>query len=148
VNLQANKELLGMWTQNESAKFWLSILTELQNRGLKDIFIACCDGLTGLPMPSKRCFPKPRCNSVLSIWCETHSLTFPTKTVKAVAADLRRIYRLSYRSQAEQQLVEFAEKWDKAPDYQPSLDEPLDERIPFFAFPPEIRRAIYTTQCD
>jgi putative transposase len=59
VNLHGQKELLGMWmTQNESAKFWLSVLTELQNRGLKDIFIACCDGLTGFPDAIEAVFPK------------------------------------------------------------------------------------------
>ncbi len=73
INLEGNKELLGMWlSENEGAKFWLSILTELQNRGIKDIFIACVDGLKGFPDAINTAYPDTRYNSALSTWYATH----------------------------------------------------------------------------
>ena len=147
VNLAGNKELLGMWmTQNESAKFWLSILTELQNRGLKDIFIACCDGLTGFADAIEAVFPKTQVQRCI-VHMVRNSLSYVSyKDRKAVAADLKLIYTSSTEAQAEQQLVEFAEQWDKQyPTISRSWMNHWTRVIPFFAFPPEIRRAIYTT---
>lgn len=147
VNLAGNKELLGMWmTQTESAKFWLSILTELQNRGLKDIFIACCDGLTGFADAIEAVFPKTQVQLCI-VHMVRNSLSYVSyKDRKAVAADLRRIYTSHTEAEAEQQLVEFAEKWDKQyPTISRSWMNHWMRVIPFFAFPPEIRRAIYTT---
>ena len=147
VNLAGNKELLGMWmTQNESAKFWLSILTELQNRGLKDIFIACCDGLTGFADAIEAVFPKTQVQLCI-VHMVRNSLSYVSyKDRKAVAADLRLIYTSSTEAEAEQQLVEFAEKWDKQyPTISRSWMNHWMRVIPFFAFPQEIRRAIYTT---
>lgn len=147
VNLAGNKELLGMWmTQNESAKFWLSILTELQNRGLKDIFIACCDGLTGFADAIEAVFPKTGVQLCL-VHMVRNSLSYVSyKDRKAVAADLRLIYTSSTEAEAEQQLVIFAEKWDKQyPTISRSWMNHWTRVIPFFAFPPEIRKAIYTT---
>ena len=147
VNLAGNKELLGMWmTQNESAKFWLSILTELQNRGLKDIFIACCDGLTGFADAIEAVFPKTQVQLCI-VHMVRNSLSYVSyKDRKAVAADLKLIYTSSTEAEAEQQLVEFAEQWDKQyPTISRSWMNHWTRVIPFFAFPPEIRRAIYTT---
>ena len=147
VNLAGNKELLGMWmTQTESAKFWLSILTELQNRGLKDIFIACCDGRTGFADAIEAVFPKTQVQLCI-VHMVRNSLSYVSyKDRKAVAADLRRIYTSHTEAEAEQQLVEFAEKWDKQyPTISRSWMNHWMRVIPFFAFPPEIRRAIYTT---
>ena len=147
VNLAGNKELLGMWmTQNESAKFWLSILTELQNRGLKDIFIACCDGLTGFADAIEAVFPKTQVQLCI-VHMVRNSLSYVSyKDRKAVAADLRLVYTSSTEAEAEQQLVEFAEKWDKQyPTISRSWMNHWTRVIPFFAFPQEIRRAIYTT---
>lgn len=147
VNLAGNKELLGMWmTQTESAKFWLSILTELQNRGLKDIFIACCDGLTGFADAIEAVFPKTQVQLCI-VHMVRNSLSYVSyKDRKAVAADLRRIYTSHTEAEAEQQLVEFVEKWDKQyPTISRSWMNHWMRVIPFFAFPPEIRRAIYTT---
>jgi putative transposase len=147
VNLAGNKELLGMWmTQNESSKFWLQVLTELQNRGLKDIFIACCDGLTGLPEAIEALFPQttvPLC----IVHMVRNSLSYVSyKDRKAVAADLRLVYTASTEAEAEQHLVAFAEKWDKPyPTISKSWLTHWQRIIPFFAFPAEIRKAIYTT---
>jgi transposase-like protein len=147
VNLVGNKELLGMWmTQNESAKFWLSILTELQNRGLKDIFIACCDGLSGFADAIEAVFPKTQVQLCI-VHMVRNSLSYVSyKDRKAVAADLRLIYTSATETEAEQQLVAFAEKWDKQyPIISRSWMNHWTRVIPFFAFSDEIRRAIYTT---
>jgi putative transposase len=147
VNLSGTKELLGMWmTQNESAKFWLQVMTKLQNRGLKDIFIACCDGLTGFPDAIEAVFPKAQVQLCI-VHMVRNSLSYVSyKDRKAVAADLKRVYTVSTESEAEQRLVEFAEKWDKQyPTISRSWLNHWQRVIPFFAFPPEIRKAIYTT---
>mgnify|MGYP002777060154 FL=1 len=147
VNLSGTKELLGMWmTQNESAKFWLSILTELQNRGLKDIFIACVDGLTGFADAIEVVFPKTQVQLCI-VHLVRNSLSYVSyKDRKAVATDLRLIYTSSTETEAEQQLVSFADKWDKQyPTISKSWLNHWQHIIPFFAFPPEIRKAIYTT---
>ena len=147
VNLSGTKELLGMWvTQNESSKFWLQVLTELQNRGLKDIFIACCDGLTGFPDAIEAVFPRTTVQLCI-VHMVRNSLSYVSyKDRKAVAADLRLVYTASTEAQAEQHLVEFAEKWDpQYPTISKSWMNHWQRIIPFFAFPAEIRKAIYTT---
>lgn len=147
VNLLGTKELLGMWmTQNESAKFWLQVLTELQNRGLKDVFIACCDGLTGFPDAIEAVFPKTQVQLCIVHMVRNSFSYVSYKDRKAVAADLKLIYTASTEAEAEQQLVAFAEKWDKQyPTISKSWLNHWQYIIPFFAFPPEIRKAIYTT---
>lgn len=147
VNLQGQKELLGLWmTQTESSKFWLSVLTELQNRGLKDIFIACCDGLTGFPDAIEAVFPKTQVQLCI-VHLVRNALSYVSyKDRKAVAADLRLIYTSATEAEAEQQLVAFADKWDKQyPTISRSWINHWQTIIPFFAFPAEIRKAIYTT---
>lgn len=147
VNLAGTKELLGMWmTQNESSKFWLQVLTELQNRGLKDIFIACCDGLTGFPEAIEALFPKTTVQLCI-VHMVRNSLSYVSyKDRKAVAADLRLVYTASTETEAEGHLVAFAEKWDKQyPTISKSWLTHWKRIIPFFAFPAEIRKAIYTT---
>jgi putative transposase len=147
VNLAGTKELLGMWmTQNESSKFWLQVLTELQNRGLKDIFIACCDGLTGFPEAIEALFPQTTVQLCI-VHMVRNALSYVSyKDRKAVAADLRLVYTASTETEAEGHLVAFAEKWDKQyPTISKSWLTHWKRIIPFFAFPTEIRKAIYTT---
>ena len=147
VNLSGQKELLGMWiTQNESSKFWLSVLTELQNRGVKDIFIACVDGLTGFPAAIETVFPKTQIQLCI-VHMVRNSLSYVSwKHRKAVAADLRKIYTAATATEAELALVEFAERWDKLyPTISKSWLNHWTHIIPFFAFPNDIRKAIYTT---
>lgn len=141
VNLAGNKELLGMWmTQNESSKFWLQVLTELQSRGLKDIFIACCDGLTGFAEAIEALFPKTTVQLCI-VHMVRHSLSDVSyKDRKGVAADLKLIYSASTEIEAEGHLVVFAEKWDKQyPTISKSWLTHWKRVIPFFACPPEIR---------
>lgn len=147
VNMAGQKELLGLWmTQNESSKFWLSVLTELQNRGLKDVFIACCDGLTGFPEAIETVFPKTQVQLCI-VHQVRNSLSYVSyKDRKAVAADLRLIYSAPTQSEAEQALVDFAQQWDKQyPTISKSWLSHWNRIIPFFAFPHDIRKAIYTT---
>ena len=147
VNLEGKKELLGMWmSQNESSKFWLRVMSELQNRGVKDIFIACVDGLTGFPEAIEAVFPQTRVQL-----CIVHLVRNSLKYVcyeerKAVAADLKLVYGAATESKAEQALVAFGEAWDKKyPTISKSWLNHWQQVIPFFAFPDDIRKAIYTT---
>ncbi len=147
VNLEGKKELLGIWmTQNESSKFWLNVMTELQNRGVKDIFIACVDGLTGFPDAIEAVFPQTRVQLCI-VHLIRNSLSYVSyKDRKAVAADLKRVYSAMTESEAEQALVEFGELWDKQyPTISKSWLKHWERVIPFFAFPRDIRKAIYTT---
>ena len=142
-----NKEVLGLWTSaNEGAKFWLQVLTELQNRGLKDIFIACVDGLKGFPQAIETVYPK-----TMVQLCIVHmvraSLNYVNwKERQQVARDLKSIYRAATVEEAEQQLAEFAAKWNgKYPTISALWRRNWPGIIPFFQFPPEIRKIVYTT---
>ena len=147
VNLSGHKELLGMWvTQNESSKFWLSVLTELQNRGVKDIFIACVDGLTGFPEAIEAVFPQTQVQLCI-VHLVRNALSYVSyKDRKAVAADLKTIYKAATEVEAEQALIAFAQRWDKQyPTISKSWLNHWNRIIPFFTFPQDIRKAIYTT---
>jgi len=147
VNLAGQKELLGLWmTQNESSKFWLSVLTELQNRGVKDIFIACVDGLTGFPDAIEAVFPQTQVQLCI-VHLVRNALSYVSyKDRRAVAAGLKTIYAAVTESEAEQALILFDERWDKQyPMISKSWMNHWQRIIPFFAFPADIRKAIYTT---
>lgn len=147
VNPSGHKELLGIWiSQNEGAKFWLSIFTELKNRGMKDILIGCVDGLTGLDEALVAAFP----NAMVQT-CIVHMVRNSTKFVsfkdrKELCADLKLIYNAMDEKEAAQQLDEFCLKWDKKyVMIGKSWRQHWDRIIPMFLFPEEIRRTIYTT---
>lgn len=147
VNLQGLKEVLGLWIeQTEGAKFWLQILTDLRNRGVKDIFIACVDGLKGFPEVIETVFPKAQVQLCI-VHLVRHSLQYVGyKERKAVAGDLQKIYRAASREEAEIEREGFAEKWDgKFPTISQTWRRNWERIVPFFAYPPEIRRVIYTT---
>lgn len=147
VNMDGMKEVLGMWiAQTEGAKFWLSVVTELKNRGLNDIFIACVDGLKGFPEAIESVFPRAEVQLCI-VHLVRHSLNFVGwKQRKEVAADLKLVYRASTDEEAATRLEEFAEKWDdKYPMISKSWRANWTRVIPFFAHPAEIRRVIYTT---
>lgn len=147
VNLEGHKELLGMWlAQNEGAKFWLAVLTELQNRGVKDVFIACVDGLTGLPEAIEAVYPQTRVQLCM-VHLVRNSLRYVShKDMKAVAADLKAIYSASTETEAEFNLELFAEKWDGLyPSISKSWRTHWSRVIPLFAFSEDIRKVIYTT---
>lgn len=147
VNLQGIKEVLGRWTsENEGAKFWLSITTELKNRGIKDIFIACVDGLKGFPEAIETVFPKTQVQLCLVHLVRLSLAYVSYKDRKAVATDLKLIYRAATIAEAEEQLATFGAKWDvRYPSIAKSWRTNWARVVPMFGFPDEIRRAVYTT---
>jgi putative transposase len=147
VNLDGMKEVLGMWiAQTEGAKFWLGVITELRNRGVTDIFIACVDGLKGFPEAIETVFPQTTVQLCI-VHMVRHSLNFVGwKERKQVAADLRRIYTATTVEQAEIALGEFEQKWDeKFASIGQSWRRNWTRLTPFFDYPPDIRKVIYTT---
>lgn len=147
VNLRGEKEVLGLWmAENEGAKFWLSVLTELRNRGVQDVYIACMDGLKGLPEAVSAIFPK-----TLTQLCIVHlvraSLRYVSaKNSKAVVAALKQIYQSATAEEAAGELDRFEGEWGG--QYRAVVRlwrGNWDNIIPFFQFPPEIRKVIYTT---
>jgi len=147
INLDGEKEVLGLWIQeNEGAKFWMSVLTELQTRGVQDIFIACVDGLTGFPDAINAVFPQTKVQLCI-VHMVRNSLRFVSwKERKEVAADLRKIYRSISVEEAEQELSAFTEKWDeKFPTISQMWSRHWDNLITIFEYPDDIRKAIYTT---
>jgi len=147
VSLSGQKEVLGLWSSaNEGAKFWLQVLTEMQNRGLKDIFIACVDGLKGFPQAIETIYPKTAVQLCL-VHMVRASLNYVNwKERKQVAQDLKAIYRAATVEEAERQLAEFAAQWDRRyPSISPLWRRNWPGVIPFFQFPPEIRKIVYTT---
>lgn len=147
VNLSGNKELLGMWlAQNEGAKFWLGVLTELQNRGVKDVYIACVDGLTGFPEAIEAAYPQTRVQLCLVHLVRTALRYVSYKHMKEVATDLKAIYTAKTEGEAELNLELFAEKWDtRYASISKSWRAHWVRIIPLFAFPEDIRKVIYTT---
>jgi putative transposase len=147
VNLEGQKELLGIWiSENEGAKFWLGILTELKNRGVKDIFIACIDGLTGMPEAIQSAYPKTWVQLCIVHMVRNSMKYVSWKDYKAVAADLKAIYRSATEQEALAALDAFAKKWDKLyPLISKSWRNHWAQIIPMFAFPAEIRKVMYTT---
>lgn len=147
VDLEGKKDVLGLWTSaHEGAKFWLSVLTELKNRGVKDLFIVCVDGLKGFPQAVEASFPQAQVQLCI-VHLMRASLGYVSwKERKAVAADLKPIYRAATVVEAEMELDNFMRQWgDKYKAIGKLWKENWERIIPFFAFPPEVRRVIYTT---
>jgi len=147
VNTEGQKELLGMWiSENEGARFWLGVLTELKNRGLEDILIACVDGLTGFPEAIEAVYPKTKVQLCI-VHMVRNSLKYVSyKDRKELAGDLKKIYQAKTQEEAEDALTEFAEKWDKKyPHISQMWLKHWENITPFYAYPGEIRKAIYTT---
>jgi putative transposase len=147
IDLEGRKDVLGLWTSaNEGAKFWLQVMTELRNRGVKDVFIACVDGLKGFPEAIETVFPLAQVQLCI-VHMVRASLNYVKWTErKAVAQDLKQVYRAATVEAAGEALAEFAAKWDGTYPTITALWRRNWERvIPFFAFPAEIRKIIYTT---
>lgn len=147
VNLEGHKELLGLWiSENEGAKFWLNVLTELQNRGVKDILIACVDGLKGFPEAINAAFPETEIQLCI-VHIVRNSLKYvPWKDYKAVTADLKQIYQSATEEEALQALEAFSKRWDdKYPQISRSWHNHWENLNTLFSYPEDIRKAIYTT---
>lgn len=147
VDLEGEKELLGIWmSESEGSKFWMSVFNDLRNRGVEDCFVACVDGLKGLPEAIEAVFPKTQVQLCI-VHKIRNSLKYVTwKERKAVATDLKSIYSAATLPEAESALDRFADHWDgKYPAISPSWRADWERLTVFFDYPPEIRKVIYTT---
>jgi transposase-like protein len=147
VNLEGRKELLGLWlAESEGAKFWLACLTDLKNRGLHDIFVACIDGLSGFAEAIHAAYPQA-CVQLCIVHLVRAALRYVNdQDSKAVARDLKKIYTAATVIEAEQALEEFAQAWDaKYPTISKMWRVKWTDIITLFDYPPAIRKAIYTT---
>ena len=147
VNMEGHKELLGLWlAENEGAKFWLSVLTELQNRGVRDILIACVDGLKGFPNAINTTYPETRIQLCIVHMVRNSMKFVPWKNYKSVAADLKKIYQSATEEEALLALDQFSEIWDeKYPQISRSWRAHWHNLNTLFDYPEDIRKAIYTT---
>jgi putative transposase len=147
VNMEGHKELLGMWlAENEGAKFWLGVLTELHNRGVKDILIACVDGLKGFPDAINTTYPETRIQLCIVHMVRNSMKFVPWKDYKAIAAALKQIYQSATEEEALLALDQFSETWDeKYPQISRSWRSHWHNLNALFDYPEDIRKAIYTT---
>ncbi|ELB2162403.1 IS256 family transposase [Vibrio parahaemolyticus] len=147
VNMEGQKELLGMWlSETKGAKFWLNVLTELQNRGVKDILIACVDGLKGFPDAINTGFPETQIQLCIVHMVRNSVKYVPWKDYKAVTTDLKKIYQSATEDEALLALEQFSDRWDsKYPQISRSWTAHWDNLNTLFNYPEDIRRAIYTT---
>ena len=146
INLEGRKEVLGLWTSaSEGAKFWLNVLTELRNRGVRDVYLFSVDGLKGFPQAIESIYPQAQVQLCI-VHMVRASLNYVTwQDRKKAVADLKLIYRAVTAGEAERQLREFETKWPKYPAVVKLWRENWEHVIPFFAFPEEIRKVVYTT---
>jgi putative transposase len=145
--MDGHKELLGLWlSENEGAKFWLNVLTELQNRGVKDILIACVDGLKGFPDAISITFPNTQIQLCIVHMIRNSVKFVPWKDYKPVTADLKQIYQSATEEEALLALDQFSERWDgKYPQISRSWRTHWNNLNTLFNYPEDIRKAIYTT---
>ena len=147
VDMEGRKDILGLWVaKTEGSKFWLSVLTDLRNRGIEDVFIACCDGLTGLPDTINAVFPQTTVQLCI-VHLIRNSLKFVSwKDYRAITHDLKAVDTAPSEAPARKALDVFAKKWnDKYPTIAPIWERHWEQIVPFLAYPPSIRKVIYTT---
>lgn len=147
VNMEGTKDLLGLWiSETEGAKFWLSVLTELNNRGIEDVFIMCTDGLKGFPEAIEAVFPKAITQTCIVHLIRNSLKYVPYKDRKKVAESLKTIYTAVSADEAELALEIVDEQWGKKyPAVIKTWRNAWDRVVPFLAFPPAIRKVVYTT---
>jgi len=147
VNMDGYKELLGLWiSETEGSKFWLGVLTELQNRGVQDILIACVDGLKGFPDAINSAFPKTKVQLCIVHMVRNSLRYVASKDYKSVTSDLKTIYQSTTEEEALQSLDRFEKRWDsKYPQISRTWLNHWDNLNTIFSYPPDIRKAIYTT---
>ena len=149
IHPEGHKQLMGLWVgeaETEGAKFWLKVLTDLKNRGLRDILIACCDGLKGFPQAIEAVYPKAQVQLCIVHLMRNCMKYVPWRERKKVAADLKPIYQAATLAESEAALDAFAQKWDETyPAISQIWIRHWENVIPIFDYPMEIRRVIYTT---
>ena len=146
INMEGQKEVLGLWTgAGEGAKFWLMVLTELRNRGVRDLYVVCVDGLRGFPQAIASVFPQAEIQLCI-VHLIRNSVNYATwKDLKPLTADLKPIYRAATADEAERELRAFEKKWAKYPAIAKIWREQWERVIPFFSMPAELRKVVYTT---
>lgn len=147
INMSGIKEVLGMWVgENESAKYWLSILNGLKNRGVKDILIACVDGLTGFDNAIEAVYPKTEIQQCIIHQIRNTTRFVSYKDIKMLMADLKRVYAAVDEETALYELESFGEKWNsKYPKIAQSWESNWSKLSTYFKYPQEVRTLIYTT---
>ena len=147
INMDGRKEALGFYlSETEGAKFWMSVLTDLKNRGVEDIFIACMDGLTGFPDAVRAVYPKTKVQLCIVHMVRNSTKYVSYKDLKEVCRDLKQIYSAVNEEEALEALDDFGKKWNgKYPMIQRSWEAHWNDLSEFFKYPEEIRRVIYTT---
>jgi putative transposase len=146
INLEGHKDVLGLWSSaNEGAKFWMNVLTEMRNRGTRDVYLFSVDGLKGFPQAIESIYPKAQVQLCI-VHMVRASLNYVNwKDRKQAVADLKPIYRAATADEAQMNLEEFAGKWTKYQAIAKLWRENWERVIPFFAFPAEVRKVVYTT---
>jgi transposase-like protein len=147
IDLNGRKDVLGMWVgENESAKYWMTVLNSLRNRGVEDVFIACTDNLTGFDNAIEAVFPKADIQNCIIHQLRNSSKYVSYKDLKALMADLKKVYAAVDEPSAEEALEAFSARWDKKyPKISVSWRENWPNLSTYFKFPEELRRLIYTT---
>jgi putative transposase len=146
INEEGRKDVLGLWSSaNEGAKFWLGVMTELRNRGLRDVYIVCTDGLKGFPDAISSVFPKAQVQTCIVHMIRASLNYVSWKERRDLAADLKPIYRAPTAEAAELALSAFRERWPRHQVVADVWQRNWDRVIPFFQFPEEVRKVIYTT---
>ena len=147
INWEGKKEVLGLWlADTEGAKFWMSVLTDIKNRGVEDILIACMDGLTGFPDAVKAVFPNTHIQHCIVHMIRNSTKFVSYKDLKAVCRDLKEIYSAINAESGHEALEEFGKKWNnKYPMIQVSWERNWNDLTEFFNYPKDVRRTIYTT---
>ena len=147
IGLDGRKDILGVWIgENESAKFWLSVMNDLKNRGIKDVYVFCVDGLTGFREAINAAFPQSQIQRCIIHQIRSSTRYVSYKDIKVVMADLKKVYQAINEDEAMNALMEFKDKWAKTyPSCVRSWEENWDILSTFFAYPAEVRKIIYTT---
>lgn len=147
IQLDGRKDILGVWIgEHESAKFWLSVMNDLRNRGIKDVYVFCVDGLTGFREAINAAFPHSQIQRCIIHQIRSSTKYVSYKDIKAVMADLKKIYQAINEDEARNAFIQFKENWAKTyPSCVRSWEENWDILSTFFAYPAEVRKIIYTT---
>ena len=147
IRLDGHKDILGVWIgENESAKFWLSVMNDLKNRGIKDVYVFCVDGLTGFKEAICAAFPKSQIQRCIIHQIRSSTRYVSYKDIKSLMSDLKKVYQAINEDEAKNALVQFRDNWAKTyPSCVRSWEENWDILSTFFAYPCEVRKIIYTT---
>lgn len=147
IQMDGRKDILGVWIgENECAKFWLSVMNDLKNRGVKDVYVFCVDGLTGFCEAINAAFPKSQIQRCIIHQIRSSTRYVSYKDIKSLMVDLKKLYQAINEDKALNALLEFKEKWQKTyPSCVKSWEDNWDILSTFFAYPAEVRKIIYTT---